>query len=64
MKKTWQTKIKYGMELIMAGCTENEEWRQCSQCPFNDLCTSIYKDDAHNFSTPDSWREEGIWKKS
>lgn len=56
----WQEKIKKGMELIMEGCKENPMWTDCYDCPFNVFCTSIYKDKEHNFSTPDSYEEEGF----
>ena len=54
--------IQEGMKLIMKGCQMNQSWTNCHHCcPFDKLCTSIYKDNEHNFSTPDSWEEEGIW---
>lgn len=57
----WQDEIRHGMELIIHGCKQNKEWSNCGGCPFNILCSSIYIDDFHSFSFPDSWEEEGIW---
>ena len=53
--------IKTGMKLIMQGCAMNGNWNDCEECPFTTLCSSIYADDKHPFSTPDSWEEEGLW---
>ena len=62
-KMTWDDKILAGMKMIMEGCSENPLWAECRGCPFDTLCTSIYKDDEHHFSTPDTWEEEGIFDK-
>lgn len=59
----WKEEIRTGMRLIMKGCQKNESWRNCSECPFDKLCTSIYKDESHHFSTPDTWEEEGVFLK-
>lgn len=61
---TWDDKILAGMKMIMEGCSENPLWTNCRECPFDTLCTSIYKDDEHHFSTPDTWKEEGIFEKN
>ena len=53
--------IREGMEMIIKGCKMNPNWNDCRKCPFDVLCTSIYKDDDNSFSTPDTWEEEGIW---
>ena len=53
--------IRDGMKMIIKGCKMNPNWNDCGKCPFDVLCTSIYKDEAHSFSTPDTWEEEGIW---
>ena len=53
--------IREGMEMIIKGCKMNSNWGDCRKCPFDVLCTSIYKDDDNSFSTPDTWEEEGIW---
>ena len=60
----WKEKIRAGMEMIMQGCWENPLWTNCHECPFDTLCTSIYKDEEHHFSTPDTWKEEGIFEKN
>ncbi len=64
MEMNWMDKIEQGMKLIIEGCKENPNWCDCQSCPFDDFCTSVYKDASHNFSTPDTWEEEGVWKKS
>lgn len=56
----WAEKIAKGMLLIMKGCNESEYWHNCKKCPFNDFCSSIYKDKEHHFTTPDSWKNEGL----
>lgn len=53
--------IREGMKLIMQGCKMNPNWNDCRKCPFTTLCDSIYSDNEHQFSTPDTWEEEGIW---
>ena len=53
--------IRDGMKMIINGCKMNPNWNDCEKCPFDTLCTSIYKDETHSFSTPDTWEEEGIW---
>ena len=58
---TFEETIRAGMKLIIEGCRMNPSWRNCENCPFDRLCTSIYRDNSHNFSTPDCWEEEGIW---
>ena len=60
METNWMDKIKQGMKLIIEGCKENPSWCNCKFCPFDTFCTSVYKDDNHNFSTPDTWEEEGL----
>ena len=52
---TRQEKIKNGMKLIIEGCKENPMWTNCHDCPFDVFCTSICRDQGHNFSTPDSY---------
>ena len=54
----WTQKISAGMALIVEGCKENPDWRQCKFCPFDVMCTSIWADRYHDFSTPDNWDEE------
>lgn len=55
----WNEKIRKGMDLIIEGCKENEAWREChNNCPFDEMCTSIWKDEDTGFTTPDSWSEE------
>lgn len=58
---TWQQKIREGMNLIIEGCKENTEWRACNDCPFTELCDSIYMDEDSKYSTPDTYEEEGIF---
>lgn len=60
MKETWADKIEAGMKLIIEGCKENPMWTNCHNCPFDVFCTSINKDEEHNFSTPDSYEDEGL----
>ena len=60
MKEPWSYKIETGMKLIIEGCKENPYWCNCKNCPFDVFCTSIDKDEEHNFSTPDSYEEEGL----
>lgn len=57
----WTDTIREGMKMIIRGCKQNTEWTKCRNCPFDELCTSIYKDESHPFSTPDTWDEEGLW---
>ena len=57
----WENKIIKGMRLIIEGCKGNSDWTVChDKCPFDIFCTSIYKDEDHNFSTPDCYEEEGL----
>ena len=57
----WTAKIEEGMRLIVEGCKGNHDWTKCNDCClFNDFCTSIWKDNDHDFSTPDTWEEEGL----
>ena len=56
----WKEKVCTGMKLIIEGCQGNDSWTNCSDCPFNTFCTSIYMDHNHSFSTPDTWKEEGL----
>ena len=41
----WTEKIKKGMELIAAGCSEEGGFATCrmSKCPFGDYCWAILK---------------------
>ena len=57
----WKEKILEGMHLIIEGCKENTEWRNCHECPFTVLCDSIYADSESPYSTPDTYEEEGIF---
>lgn len=61
--ETWTKEIELGMQLIMHGCQNNRTWAECDRCPFNKLCSSIYKDNSHSYSTPDNWEEEGMFSK-
>ena len=57
----WNEKIAEGMRLIIEGCKGNPNWCDChTKCPFDLFCTSIYKDEDHSFSTPDTYEEEGL----
>ena len=58
----WKDMIAEGINLIIEGCKENSSWLNCRECPFDTFCTSIYIDNKHNFSTPDTWEEEGYEK--
>lgn len=60
MEMNWTNKIEQGMKLIIEGCKENPNWCYCKFCPFDEFCTSVYKDESHNFSTPATWKEEGL----
>ena len=60
MKETWANKIEAGMKLIIEGCKENPTWTNCHDCPFDVFCTSICRDQEHDFSTPDSYEGEGL----
>jgi len=61
--ESWQEKIREGMKLIIEGCKENTEWRTCSECPFTDLCDSIYGDSENPYTTPDCYEEEGLFNE-
>lgn len=55
----WARKIDEGMRLIIDGCKGNNDWTACHrECPFDEFCTSIYKDEETEFTTPDRWEEE------
>ena len=56
----WKKQIAEGMKMIMAGCKNNDSWTNCHDCPFDQFCSAIWKDKEINFSTPDSWEEEGL----
>lgn len=44
------TKIKEAMELLHKACKMNDEWANCSKCPFLDYCNALEK---AGFGTPD-----------
>ena len=61
MGDTWEARIEQGMKLIIEGCKDNPDWRNCNKsCPFTDFCSSIYKDKEIPFTTPDTWEQEGL----
>jgi hypothetical protein len=61
MEESWSAKIEQGMLLIIEGCRQNKDWTMCHDCClFNEFCTSIWKDKETNFTTPDSWEDEGL----
>ena len=37
----WKEKIKIGMILLKEGCTENDSWGSCVDCPFREYCDII-----------------------
>lgn len=60
MDDFWASKVKEGMKLIIEGCTSNPSDFNCKACPFDELCTSIWRDKENRFSTPNYWRDEGL----
>ena len=56
----WARKVKDGMKLIIEGCTSNPSDFNYKACPFDELCTSIWRDKENRFSTPNYWRDEGL----
>lgn len=56
----WQLKILEGMKLIKEGCSENNFWACCNECPFTNSCDIIQKH-AHKFPyTPEEWEIENL----
>lgn len=58
----WKEKIAAGMKMIMEGCDKEGLQYGCKGCPFDSICDTILKDEESNYSTPDCWEEEGIFK--
>ena len=61
--KTWKQKIRKGMKLIIEGCTEKADWNNCEVCPFAELCNVICMDRDNIYTTPDCYKEQGIFNK-
>ena len=51
----WKEKIKKGLELIKEGCTNQDNWKECYKCPFNDYCTTLMENGG---VTPNEWELE------
>ena len=47
----WEKMIRMGMDLIAEGCKQNEEWTNCKNCPFTEICDIIINETMG--STPD-----------
>lgn len=58
----WKEKIEIGMKLIIDGCQNNPSWTKCRECPFDTFCSSIWSDKEHNYTTPDTWEQEGVFE--
>lgn len=43
------TKMKEAMELLQEACSMNEEWANCSECPFHHYCDII---EQHGWGIP------------
>lgn len=53
----WNEKIKKGMELIAAGCSEEGGFAICrmGKCPFGDYCWAIQKDKKDGADILEPW---------
>ena len=51
----WKEKIKKGLELIKEGCTNQNNWKECYECPFNDYCTALWENGG---VAPSEWELE------
>ena len=58
----WNEKIKKGMELIAAGCSEEGGFATCrmSKCPFGDYCWMIQRE---KYEYDDNLMEPWYWDK-
>ena len=57
----WEEKVQAGMKLIIEGCKENTDWTKCcSNCPFDDFCSAIWGCKDFDYTTPDTWENEGL----
>lgn len=56
----WQLKILEGMKLIKEGCSKNDSWACCSECPFTDYCDIIQAETLKPPYTPQGWEIENL----
>lgn len=60
----WKEKIAVGMKMIIEGCDGESFQFGCKGCPFGPICSIILLGENSDYSTPDNWEKEGIFKKS
>lgn len=53
----WKEKILTGMKLIHDGCKEVEEWANCNDCPFSEICMPSDSASTWNFDIPSNWTD-------
>ena len=57
----WQLKILEGMKLIKEGCSENDSWACCNECPFTDSCDIIQEHHPELLlNVPQVWEIENL----
>ena len=51
----WIEKMEIAMYLIKQACSEQEAWKNCKKCPFNEYCDYILAGQHDVWATPDTW---------
>ena len=48
----WIDEIKKAMAMLKNGCSKNDMWAKCEDCPFGEYCEAL---ELHYMPIPEEW---------